>query len=1070
MSKNDRSFAPHSVRALLVLGGCLLSFNAFAQGTSVLFGNVSDAATKAPVADAVVTVTSPSMQGEQVAVTDATGTYRVSQLPPGIYTIRVEKEAYKPYSRGDIEIRADHTIRLNIEILPEALRGEEVVVVGRAPTVDVGSSTLSTNITSDYVRNLAVSRPSGRGGGARSFESLALLAPTAQADTYGVSINGATSPENGYLLDGISVQNPGFGLLGSPVTSEFIEEVNVITGGYLPEYGRSIGGVLSAVTKSGSNEFHGSVFGTFSPGAMAGTPETVTRLGNATAVVPNVYNIGDLGATVGGPIQHDRLWFFAGFQPSFTRFQLQKNFNRLLTTSDGRSYADADGNPVSDQGKAATRPIDGASQNYFVDKKQYQYIGKLTFLANQDNRISLSVVGTPSTAGGGNSFQINNNTGQPPTTFNTGLFSAIATKNTQTSTDVGAKWTSSFLEKRVLLDTTVGWHRENLSSLPSDGTAVGSSQGLAGVSQIRYRRTVSTTTTPPRQNHSILDFENNPDLGTSNPALAAVCAPIPGGVSPCPVTTYNIGGPGFIDESTQDIWQGKIIGTYLFPALGHHVFKAGFDSRLLQFDHHKSYSGGVIYRESRSGTTFADYREYGFLRGPDDPVILTDYTAKSKSTIVGGFIQDSWSILDLVTLNVGLRFDTQTAQGPDAKTGFTVGNQWSPRIGAVYDFTRQGRSKIYANYARFYEDIPLDALDREFPGERQIQATRSCNPSPPFSNCRPGGDNNATIVPTNGPFPNRLWSVVGGDTTIDPNLKAQSSDEIVAGAEYEIFPSARLGASYTRRYFNYVIEDMSLDEANTYFLGNPGYGIASTFPKAVRNYNGFNFYLTKTFSDLWLGQVSYTYSTLSGNYAGLFRPETGQLDPNINSDFDLISLLSNRSGALPGDFQHQFKAFVAKEFIVTGPASVSLGLGYLAHSGGPISALGSHPVYGNGEAFLIPRGAAGRLPWVHSIDPHFALNYRVARDSVITVNLDVFNVFNFQAATVVDENWTFSDALPLSGGTTQDLDVCASGSGDCQIKSPGGTALTATDKNPNFKNPTQYQSPRIFRFGARFTF
>src|SRR5262249_61443718 len=119
---------------------------------------------------------------------------------------------------------------------------------------------IGTNVTSDYVRNLAVSRPSGRGGAARSFESLALVAPTAQTDTYGISLNGATSPENGYLIDGISVQNPGFGLLGSQVTSEFIEEVNVFTGGYLPEYGRSIGGGLCAVTKSWTNAIHGSIF------------------------------------------------------------------------------------------------------------------------------------------------------------------------------------------------------------------------------------------------------------------------------------------------------------------------------------------------------------------------------------------------------------------------------------------------------------------------------------------------------------------------------------------------------------------------------------------------------------------------------------------------------------------------------------------------------------------------------------------------------------------------------------------------------------------------------------------
>src|SRR5262249_7930490 len=197
-----------------------------------------------------------------------------------------------------------------------------------------------------------------------SFESLALVAPTAQTDTYGISLNGATSPENGYLIDGISVQNPGFGLLGSQVTSEFIEEVNVFTGGYLPEYGRSIGGVLSAITKSGTNEFHGSIFGTYTPGGLSGTPDTVNTVGSSTAAALNVHNIGDFGATLGGPIMKDRLWFFAGVQPSFTRFKVEKQFNALRTTPDGSQYLDPNGNPTGDPGVAATSVINGAQQTY----------------------------------------------------------------------------------------------------------------------------------------------------------------------------------------------------------------------------------------------------------------------------------------------------------------------------------------------------------------------------------------------------------------------------------------------------------------------------------------------------------------------------------------------------------------------------------------------------------------------------------------------------------------------------------------------------------------------------------
>ena len=96
---------PGRLRALLVLGALVASPAALAQGsTSVLTGNVVDASTRAPVADVVVTATSPSLQGEQVVVTDSSGLYRVPQLPPGTYTLRFEKETYRPYSRTAIEV------------------------------------------------------------------------------------------------------------------------------------------------------------------------------------------------------------------------------------------------------------------------------------------------------------------------------------------------------------------------------------------------------------------------------------------------------------------------------------------------------------------------------------------------------------------------------------------------------------------------------------------------------------------------------------------------------------------------------------------------------------------------------------------------------------------------------------------------------------------------------------------------------------------------------------------------------------------------------------------------------
>src|SRR5207344_3332748 len=87
-----------------------------------------------------------------------------------------------------------------------------------------------------------------------------------------------------------------------------------------------------------------------------------------------------------------------------------------------------------------------------------------------------------------------------------------------------------------------------------------------------------------------------------------------------------------------------------------------------------------------------------------------------------------------------------------------------------------------------------------------------------------------------------------GRLAVDPDLKPESSTEISAGGEYEVIPDGRLGVTYIHRTMNNVIEDMSRDEGTTFFLGDPGSGIAADFPKAERNYDAGILSFTKTFS------------------------------------------------------------------------------------------------------------------------------------------------------------------------------------------------------------------------------
>jgi len=298
---------------------------------------------------------------------------------------------------------------------------------------------------------------------------------------------------------------------------------------------------------------------------------------------------------------------------------------------------------------------------------------------------------------------------------------------------------------------------------------------------------------------------------------------------------------------------------------------------------------------------------------------------------------------------------------------------------------------------------------------------------------------------------------------VDPDLEAQSSWEFVAGAEYDlgrianVFKNLRGGVLYTKRWMNNVIEDMSRDEASTYFIGNPGSGIAKDFPEAVRDYDALTIYFMKEFSDCWLLQGSYTLSWLDGNYAGLYRPETLQLDPNINSDFDLKSLTVNRVGPLPGDSRHQFKVFGAHDIELAKGHHLQPGYGWRLTSGGPTNYLASHVLYGGDEVFLLPRGSGERLPWVTSFDLTVGYEVEVTESFKLGFTVEIFNLFNFQAPTGKSERYTNADADPITNGTKADL----AGAKDIE-----GNDI---EVNPNFGNTTSYQRPRTFRFGIRGT-
>ncbi|MEZ4300464.1 MAG: TonB-dependent receptor [Polyangiaceae bacterium] len=1065
----------------------------------MITGSVIDNVTKKPLADVVVEVAGAT--GDQVVARDSSGSYRIPNLAPGSYTVRVSNDGYKP-SGSSVTLNANQTIRVNVTLSPTALQARRFAV-GKAPTVDVGSAQTGVTMTKEFTQRLALSRPNARGGAQRSFESIAEVAPGAKNDDYGVSINGTTSPENRYIVDGLSVNNPAYGIVGTPLSVEAVKEVSVIAGGYMPEYGRSTGGVLNVVTESGSNEFHGGTWVNVTPGAIEGERQRFLPAGITIRTDRNNDVIHDFGVKIGGPILKNKLFFFGmlGFNSARTRVE-QNLYRNVISGNNGTTAVpcvDDAGNPqpgvcnqfaVDENGDPITELVPGTQSVRPAIQRGLQYLAKVTFVPNQDNNIELSVFGAPSSSGGNGTWGVNGLTGGSEGGAND--YTATAHRFADDANGVNLKWSSAFDNKTFLIDANIGWHHQKSSRLPSDGSELGSSEGLAGTPSVLWQKFFPV-------HHDLKEFRNIPggaatcadaiiedvdNDGDGVPDATVIRDP------QCPATQYFQGGPDFINTAEIDRIHGKVVLTKLFQGLGHHVVKAGFDFEYLSYVNTKAYSGTIRYSENGSGSALNTSRRYGFLTAPDTPVVQTQQSATSTSALIGAFVQDSWNFLDKVTVNLGVRWDSQVMYGADGQVGIALPYQFAPRVGAIYDITQSGRSKIFANFARYYEAIPLNMADRAFPGEASVGARNRaalCDPfgADPTRDCNDPASLQSRARVFGTPYdPNQFWFGSGtSKVPVDPNLQAQASDEIVVGGEYEVFPDGRIGAQYTHRYMVSVIEDMSRDEATTYFIGNPGSGIAKDFTPASRDYDGVNIFFTKAFSDKWLAQVSYTVSFLRGNIAGLFRPETGQLDPNINSDFDLQSLTVNRYGALPGDRTHEIKVYAARDFplneFFAGPANmqINLGLGYNGRSGGPTNILGAHPLYGSSEVAILPRGSGERLPWTHSIDTHLQYDLKLSKDSMLSVYMDVFNLFNFQEATAVDEDYTFGTVNPIVDGTTADLSPDAkdaSGKRKLQILDEDTGEFRDfnddTDKNPNFGKAVAFQSPRQFRFGARISF
>ena len=209
--------------------------------------------------------------------------------------------------------------------------GEAVTVTAEAPTIDLKTTTGGAKFSEQMISDLPTTR---------TFNGLAFQAPGVVAGgnpdggAQEPSIGGASAAENRYVVDGLDTTDPAYGTIGSTLAFEFIEEVQVKTGGYEAEYGGALGGTLNVITKSGSNELRGDVFGYFSDDSLQSEPPPLPQSGRDLG-----YTEYDFGADIGGKFIEDKLWYFVAVNPSYNDIDRTTVLdNTTVTTEIERLY------------------------------------------------------------------------------------------------------------------------------------------------------------------------------------------------------------------------------------------------------------------------------------------------------------------------------------------------------------------------------------------------------------------------------------------------------------------------------------------------------------------------------------------------------------------------------------------------------------------------------------------------------------------------------------------------------------------------------------------------------------
>jgi hypothetical protein len=301
---------------LLVLLTCGTKQLCAQLSTADIVGTISDSL-GAVVPGANITLINHATQDKRVAQSNASGDYQFTLLPTGHYSITVRVTGFKTSNTPDLAVEAGDRARNDVHLIAGGAT-ETVTVEATTPLLQSDNATVSSTVTEAAVQDLPLN--------GRNFVQLVQLVPGAnegpgnglssggrpddRRTTNGFFVNGQDDILNNYIVDGIDDNERIIGTIGVKPSVEGIQEISVQTNSYAPEAGRTAGGVINLVTKSGSNKFHGTAYEFFRNDKLDSRDNFFT---SAQGKKPELRQ-NQFGGSFGGPIFHDKTFFFADYE------------------------------------------------------------------------------------------------------------------------------------------------------------------------------------------------------------------------------------------------------------------------------------------------------------------------------------------------------------------------------------------------------------------------------------------------------------------------------------------------------------------------------------------------------------------------------------------------------------------------------------------------------------------------------------------------------------------------------------------------------------------------------------